>query len=171
MNEILFESSHTMDKELFKETGRFVIFKRKPIVFCNILMLICIPVFLIAHISGYYESPMTIFFSYALIGLYALILFISYYTFTVLQHKRKNELAQGNDEAVTVQITENHMIFSSSTGLKSELEFSAFKRIEETKNYIILTSKAKQMYIIDKRNFTSGTPKELITFLKSKGVK
>ncbi|MBR2024310.1 MAG: YcxB family protein [Clostridia bacterium] len=171
MEEILFESTHTMNNELFKETGKFVIFKRKPTVFLHILILIFIPFFLFAHISGFYENMMTIYSSYILIGLYAFIVFFSYYNFTVLQHKRKNELAQGNDEVVTVQITENRTIFSSSIGTKSEIEFSSFKRIDETKNYIILTSKTKQMYILDKRKFNKGTPDSLIAFLKSKGIK
>ncbi len=171
MNEILFESSHTMDDAFFKEVGRFVIFKRKPVILCHILMLICLPIILFSHISGFYENKITIFSSYILIGLYAFLVFFSYYNFTVLQHKRKNELAEGKDEAVTVQITEGSVIFFSSTGQKSEIEFSSFKRIEQTKNYIIITSKAKQMYTLDKRNFTKGAPTNLVPFLKSKGVK
>ena len=75
MEEILFESTHTMNKELFKETGIFTIFKRKPLVVCHILILIFIPFFLFAHISGYYENTMTIYFSYILIGLYIFLVF------------------------------------------------------------------------------------------------
>lgn len=171
MDEILFESTHTMNKELFKETGKFVIFKRTPLVVCHILILIFIPFFLFAHISGFYENTMTIFSSYILIGLYAFLVFFSYYNFTVLTHKRKNELGGGKDEVVTVQVAENYIKFSSSIGTKSEIEFSSFRRMDETKNYIILNSKAKQLYIIDKRNLTKGTKEGLIAFLKSKGIK
>ena len=141
MDEFLFESTHTMNKELFKETANFVLFRRKPLVFCHIIILIFIPFFLFAHISGFYENKMTIFFSYTLIGLYALLVFVTYYTFTVLQHKRKNELAQGKDEVVTVGVTENYILFMSSIGTKSEIAFSSFRRMDETKNYIILNSK------------------------------
>lgn len=170
MEEILFENTYTMNKELFKEIGRFVIFKRKPIIYCNILALICFPIFILAQIAGYYQIS-TAILGYTLLILYAIIVFVSYYSFTVLQHKRKKELSQGNDEIVTVQITENQVVFSSSIGTRSELEFSTFKRLDETKNYVILTSKTKQMYMFDKRKFTKGTPDELVAFLKNKGVK
>lgn len=170
MDEILFESTQTMDKKLFKEVGKFVIFKRKPIVYCNILALICFPIFILAQIAGYYQSS-TAVLGYTLLVLYAIIVFVSYYSFTVLQHRRKNELSQGKDEVVTVQITKSHAVFSSSIGTKAEIDFSSFKKINETKNYIILISKAKQMYILDKNAFTKGTPDELVAFLKSKGIK
>ena len=48
---------------------------------------------------------------------------------------------------------------------------SVIKFVNMSKNYVIMMSKTRQMYIIDKRKFTKGTPEELIAFLKDKGVK
>ncbi len=171
MNEILFGGTHTRDKACLKEIARFSLFARKPICILHIIMLCLLPLVIVLHSLGFYDGNNTIYVMYGFLGFFFLFIGLLYYASTSLQYKRQMEQTGGKDIVITVQVTESTLIHSASTGSVTEVNFSAFKSVEQSKNFVVIFSKTKQMYVIDKRKFTNGTPEELVTFLKSKGVK
>ena len=51
------------------------------------------------------------------------------------------------------------------------VEFNKIKNAIQTKNYILLRSKANLIYIFCKDTFTVGTKEEFVSFLRAKGIK
>ena len=67
-------------------------------------------------------------------------------------------------------VTENALTGSTSTG-SADLSFEHIKKVRQSRNLIILYTKAKQAFVFPKAAFTRGTAAEFLAFLKTKGIK
>ena len=78
--------------------------------------------------------------------------------------KRDRETFGGEPE-VTVEVTETGIRGSANGQFSAEVPFDQFRRATETKHLILLTSKARLLYIFHKDGFQKGTAAELRRFL------
>ena len=84
--------------------------------------------------------------------------------------KRDHEL-HGKDIEVEVIVTDTFIQNTASTGSVNKIEYEKIKGAVQTKNLIILRSKANLLYIFRKDTFEVGTKDDFIVFLKAKGIK
>lgn len=164
MDEILFEGTHIRDKAFYKELGTYLVFQRPIMLVLHFIVLLTITFGFCNGVTNKVVLVITFLF-------YALCIFMLYNNYVSLSYKREMEQSNGIPVEITVFITESQITHINALGASVKIEISTIKRVNRSKNYVILISKTRQMYIIDKRKFTKGTPDELVAFLKSKGVK
>ena len=71
----------------------------------------------------------------------------------------------------TVAASEDKIFHKSSLGTYQTIDLSVIKKAYKTKNYIVLQSQAKQLYVFKKDAFTIGEEHTFLTFLRGKGYK
>ena len=164
--EILFKNSFVRNKEVLKEVYRYYYFQRWYIILCFVLLGISfiINVFcLIFYGVGAWSIII-------LVPLFVLFSIIRYFRQINTIVKREKETT-GEETAVEIIVTDNYMQGTASSGSVIKPEYSAFKNGHQTKNLILLRSKANLVYVFRKDSFTLGTAPEFIEFLKGKGIK
>ena len=84
--------------------------------------------------------------------------------------KRDSEVHETEISVETI-ITNEYIQNTASNGAVNKLEYDKIKSATQTKNLILLRSKANLIYIFRKDTFTKGTKDEFVVFLASKGIK
>ena len=166
----LFESSHSMTKEFYKEIFSFYCLKRPSKIIQLIIIILCVAFMLWLSILNSFQSPL----SYSALAIWLLILvmhFLTYRLYVNLSLKRNAELSKNAPISCTVSATQNSLGYRTSVGTNVEIDFSDIKSVFQTKNYIVLVSSNKLMYSFRKDNFTVGNYEDLLKFLRSKGYK
>lgn len=163
--DILFENNYTRNKELAKEIYGYYYFKRKVYIFTYIVSAF---VFLLELISAFlfHSFSITIFICITLVALLPCICYFSQVNAMV---SRDKELCGQEIEVKTI-VTNEFIQNTASNGSVNKLDFDKVKRAIETKNLILLHSKANLVYIFKKDSFSLGTKKEFISFLEAKGI-
>lgn len=164
--EILFENSYVRDEQMLKEIYKYLFFKRKSMVISYIILFLC---FLVNLLMALFDG----IFNYYILVFVPLLLafrFFNYIYQVNIVLKRDAEM-HDNEIAIEVIVTNEFVQNTASNGSVSKLEYDKIKRVTQTKNYILLLSKAKLIYIFKKDCFTKGTPENLMVFLKNKGIK
>ena len=165
--EILFENSYVRNKELAKEIYRFCYFQRKGMVICYILLSLSFVANILISVfektydwSVFLSLPVIIFF----VQLYC------YFRQVNAMLKRDSEV-HGREISVDTIVTDEFIQNTASTGAVNKLEFNKIRSATQTKNLILLRSKANLIYIFRKDTFTKGSKDEFIAFLSAKGIK
>ncbi len=164
--EPIFENRYIRDKETAKEISAFLYLKRPSGIVVGILCALCFAVHLTFLILGY---------EYSVLGFILLPTYLAYkyYCYFVSKNsfiKRDAEISKG-DIVITTGVYEDHITVTASNGSVVELEYDKIKKISVTKNYILILSKARLIYILKKDGFTKGSLSEFTAFIKSKGIK
>ena len=73
--------------------------------------------------------------------------------------------------SVETIVTNEYIQNTASTGAVNKLEYDKIRNSVQTKNLILLRSKANLIYIFRKDTFTKGNKEDFISFLNGKGVK
>lgn len=165
--DILFENSYVRNKALVKELYAFYFFRRPLIIASHILLALCIPL----HLYNYFMSGWD--------AVHWLLVFLIIYFFlriplyfhqvnTVL--RRDRELFDGEISISTV-VTDQCLEITSPDGAINQFSLEKIIKVHQTKNLILLHSKAKLTFIIRKDAFTKGSADEFKAFLRSKGIK
>ena len=82
------------------------------------------------------------------------------------------DLEANGGQPVTIEVSVTETSFFGRTKADApEIAFSSVKKVTQTKNLIIVTTKAKQAFVLKKDGFTKGTAPELLQFLRDKGLK
>ncbi len=162
-----FENTFTSTKKYKKEMYSQIYFK-KPLM---IVMLIFMWVIFFATLfmvitTGADHSPLVL----VVVPLYTIFLVFFYFYQVYVSEKRETEMYGGPLEIVS-RVTDECIESSTSTGVVNRLEYGNVARVLETKNLILLCTKARLLYAFDKNTFTGGTKEEFMEFLKSKGIK
>ena len=84
--------------------------------------------------------------------------------------KRDSEV-HGKEISVETIVTNEYIQNTASTGAVNKLEYDKIRNSVQTKNLILLRSKANLIYIFRKDTFTKGNKEDFISFLNGKGVK
>lgn len=158
--EILFENTYTRTEDVAKEIFRYVFFKRKPLIALGAL-------FLMALILNAYTGNWTI----VTLCIFLALVFVFGYSRNVKLTVRRDEEISQNPITVNTVVTDGYIQPAFSVGSVYKIYFRDIKQAAQTKNYILLTTKAMQIYAFRKDGFTKGTPEELIAFLRTKGYK
>ncbi len=77
----------------------------------------------------------------------------------------------GKEISVETIVTNEYIQNTASTGAVNKLEYDKIRNSVQTKNLILLQSKANLIYIFRKDSFTKGDIESFIRFLNGKGVK
>ena len=164
--EILFENSYTRNKQLAKEIYCYIYFTRKSIAIPFALLLIS---FISNILFGvlYNSFSMVVLI---IVPLFFLFQFYLYFHHVNAMIKRDIEV-HGKGISVETIVTDEFIQNTASTGAVNKLEYDKIKKVIQTKNLILIWSKANLIYIFRKDAFTKGTEAEFIMFLKDKGVK
>lgn len=165
--DVLFENSYVRDRTLAQEIYWYLYFKRPFYVAIDIIFTMCLVSNLITLIFYNVSLSAVVF---VLVPLFYGVQFISYRRAVGIMLKRDNEIHR--DMPITVQtvVTDKFIRNTASTGSVYEIEFSKIVRGYQTKNLILLRSKANLIYIFRMDTFTRGTVGEFISFLYQKGI-
>ncbi len=164
--EILFENSYIRNKQLAKEIYMYYYFQRKWLVVCYALLLLAfLANILISIFEKTYNWSIFVF-----VPLFFLFQFYCYFRQVNTMVNRDSEV-HGKEISVETIVTNEYIQNTASTGAVNKLEYYKIRSAVQTKNLILLRSKANLIYIFRKDTFTKGTKDELIAFLVSKGIK
>ena len=164
--EILFENSYIRNKELAKEIYRYYYFQRKVLVVCYALLLLSfLSNIFISIFEKTYNLGVFIF-----VPLFFIFQFYCYFRQVNTMVKRDNEV-HGKEIFVETIVTNEYIQNTASTGAVNKLEYNKIRNSVQTKNLILLRSKANLIYIFRKDTFTKGDKESFIRFLNNKGVK
>ena len=164
--EILFENSYVRNKELAKEIYRYYYFQRKWLVVCYALLLLSfLSNIFISIFEKKYNWGVFIF-----VPLFLLFQLYCYFRQVNTMVKRDSEV-HGKEISVETIVTNEYIQNTASTGAVNKLEYDKIRNSVQTKNLILLRSKANLIYIFRKDTFTKGNKEDFISFLNGKGVK
>lgn len=164
--DVLFENTHVRTKELAKEIYGYFYFRRKLYIFGWIVCGLSFVTNLVCAIFGDSYST-TIFILAPFIVLLPLYAYLRQVNIMV---KRDKEV-HGKEIEVTTVVTDEFIQQTASTGSVNKITFDNIKVVIQTKNLILLRSKANLLYIFRKDTFIVGDKSEFISFLKNKGIK
>ena len=164
--EILFENSYVRNKELAKEIYRYYYFQRKWLVVCYALLLL-------SFLSNIFISIFEKTYNWGVlvyVPLFLLFQLYCYFRQVNTMVKRDSEV-HGKEISVETIVTDEYIQNTASTGAVNKLEYDMIRNSVQTKNLILLRSKANLIYIFRKDTFTKGDKESFIRFLNNKGVK
>lgn len=169
MNEILFENKFVRDKAVIKEIYTHWYFKR-PLM---IAIFAYFGLYLVACLFAMIFSPeelADLIYPIVVIIFALFMLFLVYISSVNTAAKRDSELANGGELLCTVSVTDSE-ITNSALESNNKVSFDNVNRAFITKNYAVVVTKARIVYIFKKDSFTIGDTESFIAFLKSKGIK
>ena len=164
--ETLFENSYVRNKALSKEIYRYYYFQRKWLVVCYVLLsLSFIANILLAIFEKTYNRGVFIF-----VPVFFLFQFYCYFCQVKTMLKRDVEV-YGKEISVETIVTDMFIQNTASTGSVNKLEYDKIRNAVQTKNFVLLRSKANLIYIFRKDTFKKGITDDFIIFLRTKGIK
>ena len=164
--ETLFENSYVRNKELAKEIYRYYYFQRKWLVVCYALLLLS---FLGNILTSIFEKT----YSWGVcifVPLFFLFQLYCYFRQVNTMVRRDSEV-HGKEISVETIVTNEYIQNTASTGAVNKLEYDKIRNSVQTKNLILLRSRANLIYIFRKDTFTKGNKEDFISILNGKGVK
>jgi hypothetical protein len=159
--EILFENTHVRTEDFVKEIFQYVLFKRKPLIVSGLLFLLTL------ILNAYVGNWMLII----ILCIFLALFFAFAYSKNVKLTIRRDEEISPNPITVNTVVTDGYIQPAFSVGSVYKIYFRDIKQAAQTKNYILLTTKAMQILAFRKAGFSKGTPEEFIAFLRTKGYK
>ena len=165
--EPLFEIRYTRDEALFREFFRRTQLLSPIYIFAYLYSAYCLfNYFFYWFITGDWSQIYLIVLPCGLLG----FLWYLYHRSIRITLNRDLETNGGKPMEQHLIVTETVMTGSTSTG-SADLSFEHIKKVRQSRNLIILYTKAKQAFIFPKAAFTRGTAAEFLAFLKTKGIK
>lgn len=164
--EPLFVNVSVRDEAMMKEYLRKTILLRPFVLFVYALAAYLLLDSLFFWIFYEYFSAKSLFFGVFLPLMYYFI----YRRSLKLTLERDLEANGGEPVTIEVSVAESSF-FVRAKADAPEIAFSSVKKVTQTKNLIIVITKAKQAIILKKDGFTKGTAPELLQFLRDKGLK
>ena len=170
--EILFENSHVRDKATVKEMYGYEYFKKPR----QIVIFALLAFFVILYV-GFSIWEYVCFgiwsMSYWIIVLYLLVPTVEFLLYKVsvkTMLKRDLEMC-GKEFEAKFKLTSDSIIGEGMNGGVTETGFDKIKSSVQTKNLIVLRSKANLLFVFRKDGFSIGTKEDFVDFLKNKGIK
>ncbi len=165
--EILFKNIYTRNKEMAKEIYGYYYFKRKFSVIMNILIAFftVVNIVLFALNPSYYLSIVAVVIALLVVAFRTYCYFLQVNTLV-----KRDEETNGKELEIEVIVTQDYIQNTTSSGAFVKIEYDKFSYAVQTKNLIILRSKANLLYLFKKDSFEIGTKEEFVSFLKAKGI-
>ena len=164
--EILFKNTYTKTEEWIKEINKYTFFKR-PIFL--VLYLLCF----LALCFGVYKILFLHIIDILLlfVPIWWVILVLLLYFKTNKNTLNRNRELYGENAEVVSEITKESIKQVHSNGTQYHIYYDTIKKGYQTKNYILLHSKANILYTFKKDGFSVGNEEEFLMFLRNKGIK
>ena len=163
--DILFKDRYIRNKQIFKEIYAYYFLKRKPLIFCFSMLLV---IFALNIVTAITIQNYSLFIFISVPVTFALH-FLIYYNQVKTILKRDAEIS--NEEIqMEVTVTDERIESVASTGAVSTLKYENIKKAVQTKNVILLITKARLLYIFKKDGFEIGSADDFISFIESKGI-
>lgn len=166
--EVLFENKLIRNRDVFKSFCGYNCFQR-PI---SIIMFCICGVCVILNILQYllwWDVDFGLAMVYAIA--YVVVLLAMYSRGVNNCIKRDKEQFGTDSLLVTTSLANNSLQCTYGELQAAPVALDQIKKVVITKKLILMFSKAKLCYILDKNNFTVGTYDDFIAFLRSKGLK
>lgn len=164
--EILFKNTYTKTEEWIKEVNKYSFFRRPIVVVFHILsiLMLCVGIYkiLFSHIIDIVPLFIPIWWFF--------LTFLLYFKTNKNTLNRNRELYGENAEVVS-EITKESIKQVHSNGTQYHIYYDNIKKGYQTKNYILLHSKANVIYTFEKNGFSVGNEEEFLKFLRNKGIK
>ncbi len=167
--DVLFENTHVRTKELVKEIYSYFYFRRKLSIFGWVVFGLSFVINLVCAIFG--DSCSTTSTIILILAPFIAILPLYAYIRQVNIVVKRDKEVHGKEIEVTTVVTDEFIQQTASTGSINKITFDNIKVVIQTKNLILLRSKANLLYIFRKDMFIVGDESEFISFLKNKGIK
>ena len=164
--DVLFENSHIRNKALAKELYGFIFFRRHYLFVAYIVLLISF----IINLILLFTTGTTNWYIFIFVPLFLVLRVITYYKSVKLMTERDDEMFGGPVEVKAI-VTDEFIQNTTSSGSVNKLEFNKIKKVNQTKNLILLLSDSKLIYVFRKDSFSVGTYDEFIVYLRNKGIK
>lgn len=170
--EILFENRHVRDKDTLKEMYSYECFKKpaKIVIFALLAFFVMLYVGVSIWEYVYYGIWLMenwIFVPYLIIPI---LEFLRYKVSVKTTLKRDLEMC-GKEFEAQFKVTSDSIIGEGMNGGVTETGFDKIKSAAQTKNLIVLRSKANLLFVFCKDGFSIGTKEDFVQFLKNKGIK
>jgi hypothetical protein len=169
MQESIFESEFVRGKAALKEIYRHHYFCSPMSIFLYVFSGIYLASFAFAWILIGYLTRSAIF-SVVSVGAAVILLISAHFFATARVVKRDAEICGGTEPKIINGITESEL-FSSLGENTSRVGIENIKYAFQTKNYVVVVTKEKWMFIFKKDAFLKGSAGELLDFLRSRSVK
>ncbi len=161
-----FKMSYKVTIDIYKELYRYYMFQRTIRIVLNIVLLIAFLLdLLLTVLKGYIFAGAVVF-----VPLIYLLEFYIYHKRVSMWVKRSKEMKH-DDLFTTYEFFEDHLVFTSSNGGRAQVSLSDIKYFEQSKNLILLISKANLAYWFPADSFEIGDLEEFKKFLRSKEIK
>ena len=167
--ETRFENEFARDESTAKEVYGYWYFK-KPLlivvyIYLGIYLLSCILGFIIDFQSAKDSMPI-----FVMILFFLSFMFISYRSQVKAMIQRDKEVSGGEPLCCKISVTDEEMTMSALEN-RTPISIGNLKSAFVTKNYIVVVTKARLMFIFKKDSFTLGDVDGFIAFLREKGIK
>ena len=167
--ESLFCNKFVRDEDTAKEVYVYWYFKRPLLIVVYSIIalysLACILGFILDFDSA--KEALGVF----VMGVFVFVLMIvSYHSQVKAMVQRDKEMSGGKPLCCEISVSDDEMTLTALES-RSPVSVSNLKSAFITKNYIVVITKARLMFIFKKDAFTQGDAEGLIAFLKEKGVK
>ena len=167
--EALFKNKFVRDENTAKEIYGYWYFK-KPLMIVvyavlGVYALSCILGFIIDFNSAKEAMPV-----FAMIVFFTAFIFISYRSQVKAMVQRDKEMSGGDALCCEISVSDDEIILTALES-RSPVSMGNLKSAFMTKNYIVVITKARLMFILKKDSFTKGDAESFIAFLKEKGIK
>lgn len=164
----LFENQYVRDEALVKDLNRYLFFRQPIQIVLYVLTGLLLAVTVIHIILVGWENAVlpivfvTVFFS---------IKCITYHRAVKMQLARDREV---NGAPVEIRECVTEESIQSATTRETApivLTYDQIRSVRQTKNLILILTKARLVHVFVKDRFTKGTPEGFLAFLKQKGVR
>ena len=163
--ETLFENVCVRNREVTKEIYNYYFFRRNWTVVAYIILGLVLAANLgVLCLEGEpYSRGLLIFIP--LVFIFQISRYFNAVKTTVMRYEETDQTL------ITTTVTDEFIQMASQNGASGKLEYGNVNKAIQTKNLIILETKAKLFYVFAKDGFTKGTSEEFIAFLRCKGIK
>lgn len=164
--EPLFENVYVRDEAVMKEYLRRMLLLGPSAIFAYVLVGYMLVNLIVLWVwIGYFAFP------YLIASAFILLLHLFIYRRTLkLTMDREKEVNGGEPLELHTTVMENSIACRTKIDAP-EVAYSSIKKVIQTKNLIIVVTKAKLAFIMSKDGFTRGTPEALLQFFRDKGLK
>ena len=163
--EAIFENVCVRNREVTKEIYGYYFFRRNGVVVAYVILGL---LFLTNLVMFFHDRESYSWGLFVFIFLFFVFQISRYYNTVKTTVMRFEEIGQ---ILIKTTVTDECVCITAPDGASGKLEYCNVNKAIQTKNLIILETKAKLFYVFAKDGFTKGSKEDFVAFLQSKGIK
>ncbi len=164
--DVKFKAQFPFTKDYLKNLHTYMYFLRPYRLIINIILLIC---FLLS-IYMYFVQKEDFLFTIWFVPLFFVYEVFVYFRGFSIGMKRYQE-TKSEDTSITYEFFDDYFRFTSSLGTAYTVEYISIKKFINTKDFVILISKAKRVYWFPIDSLDNADLESFKKFLGEKGIK